>query len=139
MHLPERWRSIAMLLGFFACATAVAQDDEEPIIPQTIDELLLAINDVLEETDTPGVAIAIVNEDGPEYVGALGKANVENDVDADADTLFRIGSTSKMFVSLSVLQLVEEGRLSLDDKLADLAPEIAFENPWEATLSLIHI
>ena len=100
---------------------------------QPIDELLLAINDVLEEHDTPGIAIAIVNEDGPEYIGALGKANVENQVDADADTLFRIGSTSKMFVALSVLQLVEEGRLSLDDKLADLAPEIRFENRWEAT------
>jgi CubicO group peptidase (beta-lactamase class C family) len=131
MHFFERLRRMAMLLGLFACATAVAQDDEEPIIPQTIDELLLAINDVLEETGTPGVAIAIVNEDGPEYIGALGKANLENDVDADANTLFRIGSTSKMFVALSVLQLVEEGRLSLDDKLADLAPEIEFENPWE--------
>lgn len=141
MQFLKHLRSTAMLLGLFACATAVAQDEEEPIIPQTIDELLLAINDVLEETDTPGVAIAIVNEDGPEFIGALGKANIENDVDADADTLFRIGSTSKMFVALSVLQLVEEGQLSLDDKLADLAPEIAFENPWEEThpVRVVHL
>lgn len=99
----------------------------------TIDELLAAIDNVLVEHDTPGVAIAIVNEEGPEWIGALGKANIENDIAADADTLFRIGSTSKMFVALSVLQLVEEGRLSLGDKLADLAPEIEFENPWEET------
>jgi len=115
------------------CGVAVAQDDDEKIVPTTIDELLAAINDVLDERDTPGVALAIVNEDGPEWIGALGKANVENDIAADADTLFRIGSTSKVFVALSVLQLVEEGRLSLDDKLAELAPEIEFENPWEET------
>lgn len=113
------------------CGVVLAQDDDEKIVPTTIDELLAAINDVLNERDTPGVALAIVNDDGAEWIGALGKANVENDIVADADTLFRIGSTSKMFVALSVLQLVEEGSLSLDDKLADLAPEIEFENPWE--------
>ncbi len=46
-----------------------------------------------------------------------------------------------MFVALSVLQLVEEGRLSLDDKLADLAPEIEFANPWEDTnpVRVVHL
>ena len=142
MCLPERLRSLVLLLGIFALTGAVAQDeDEEAVVPQTIDELLAEINEVLETTDTPGVAIAIVNEDGPEYIGALGKADVESDRAADADTLFRIGSTSKMFVGLAVLQLVEEGRLSLDDKLADLAPEIEFENPWEEThpVRLVHL
>ena len=64
MNLFERLRSTLLLLGLFACATAVAQDaeEEEEPAPQTIDELLLAINDVLEEHDTPGIAIAIVNE-----------------------------------------------------------------------------
>jgi CubicO group peptidase (beta-lactamase class C family) len=140
MRLLERWRSLPLLLGVFVFAGALAQDDEQ-IIPQTIDELLAAINDVLEEHDTPGIAIAIANEDGPEYVGALGMADIESDRAADADTLFRIGSTSKMFVALSVLQLVEQGRLSFDDKLADLAPEIEFENPWEEThpVRLVHL
>ena len=63
----------------------------------------------------------------------MGKANLENDIAAATDTLYRIGSTSKMFVSLSILKLVEERRLSLDDKLADLAPDIEFENRWEET------
>ena len=126
-------RVAALLSGLFFFAGATAQDDEGTIVPTSIDELLAAIEDVLDETETPGAAIAIVNDNGPEYIGALGKANVENDIAADADTLFRIGSTSKMFVALSVLQLVEDGRLSLDDKVADLAPEIEFENPWQDT------
>ena len=141
MKVIERLRGTALLLGMFVFAAALAQDEEEPVIPQTIDELLLAITDVLEQNDAPGIAIAVVNEEGPEYIGALGKANVENDIDANADTLFRIGSTSKMFVALSVLQLVEDGRLSLDDKLADLAPDIEFENPWEETdpIRVVHL
>lgn len=141
MRPLKRLRTAALLCALLVGAGIHAQDEEDAIVPETIDELLAAINVVLEETNTPGVALAIVNEDGSEYVGALGKANVENDVDADADTLFRIGSTSKMFVALSVLQLVEEGRLSLDDRLADLAPEIEFENPWEDThpVRIVHL
>jgi CubicO group peptidase (beta-lactamase class C family) len=135
-------RIVTGLAAFaLCCGVALAQDDDEKIVPTTIDELLAAINDVLDEHDTAGVALAIVNEDGPEWIGALGKANVENDIAANADTLFRIGSTSKVFVALSVLQLVEEGRLSLDDKLAELAPEIEFENPWEEThpVRVVHL
>ena len=133
MRQLRRLPGAALLFGLLAAAGVYAQGEQDTIVPETIDELLAAIDDVLEETGTPGAALVVFNEDGPEYVGALGKADVENDIDADADTLFRIGSTSKMFVALSVLQLVEEGRLSLDDKLADLAPEIRFENRWEAT------
>ncbi|NJP97066.1 beta-lactamase family protein [Nonomuraea sp. FMUSA5-5] len=42
-----------------------------------------------------------------------------------ADSRFRIGSQSKTMVATVLLQLVEEGRLGLDDKLADLLPEVA--------------
>ena len=52
-----------------------------------------------------------------------------------------IGSTSKIFVALAVLKLVEQGKLSLDDTLADLAPDVAFENPWEEThpIRVVHL
>jgi CubicO group peptidase (beta-lactamase class C family) len=135
-------RQTAVLLGVMICATGRAQDDdEELVVPQSIDELLAEIDKVLEEHEVPGVALAIANADGPEWVGAVGKADIENNIAADGETLFRIGSTSKMFVALSVLQLVEEGRLSLDDKLADLAPEIEYENPWEETnpIRVVHL
>lgn len=40
-------------------------------------------------------------------------------------------STGKTFASLAILQLVEEGKLSLDDSVKELAPEVWFENRWE--------
>lgn len=110
-----------------------ARADEESDVPATLPELQSAIAEALEEHEIPAVGIAMVDANGPVWVGALGKASLEDDVDANADSLFRIGSTSKMFVALAVLKLVEEGTLSLNDKLADLAPEIEFENQWEDT------
>jgi CubicO group peptidase (beta-lactamase class C family) len=55
--------------------------------------------------------------------------------------MFRIGSVSKMFAALSVLKLVEEGKLHLNDKLHDLAPEIKYDNKWEKTnpILLVHL
>jgi hypothetical protein len=60
---------------------------------------------------------------------------------ATADTLFRIGSTSKAFVSLSVLKLVEEGKMTLDDTVKKWAPEVEFTNRWESTdpVRIIHL
>jgi CubicO group peptidase (beta-lactamase class C family) len=74
-----------------------------------------------------------VHRDGPEWVAGLGKSNVAANHAATDETLFRIGSTSKAFASLSILKLVNEGKLSLLDPVHQLIPEIWFENQWEAT------
>lgn len=130
--------SLLSLLFFGALATA---DEEAENKPESLEELKAAIAAVLEENDLPAVGIAMVDDGGPVWVDAIGKANFENGVDADEQTMFRIGSTSKMFVALAVLKLVEEGRLSLDDRVTDLVPDIAFENRWEDTdpVRVVHL
>ncbi len=60
---------------------------------------------------------------------------------ATADTLFRIGSVSKGFVSLSILKLQAEGRLNLQDTLRSRAPDLGVFDPWEATdpVRIVHL
>jgi len=124
-----------------ACFSGPLVAEEDELIPATLDELKAAIADVIEEKDVPAVGIAMVDENGPVWIGALGKADLEKDTPADENTMFRIGSTSKMFVALSVLKLVEEGRLSLDARVADMVPDVEFENPWETTnpVRVVHL
>lgn len=128
-------------LSLVACGLSWADEEEESAPPTTIEELEAAITAVLSEREVPAVGIAMVDKDGPVWLAALGKADLAADTDVNTDSMFRIGSTSKMFVALSVLKLVEEGRLSLDDKVADLAPEIEFENQWENTdpVRIVHL
>jgi len=129
------------VLSLLMFGTSWADEEEETPQPTTIEELEAAITGVLDEYKVPAVGIAMVDENGPVWVTAIGKANLAADTDADADSMFRIGSTSKMFIALSILKLVEEGRLSLDDKLADLAPDIEFQNKWESTnpVRIVHL
>ena len=121
---------ILSLVSFRASAQEKTKSDP-PI--ETIAQLRTAIEKVLKDTRTPAVGIAMVNEKGPVWIAGIGKADVEKNIDADSTTMFRIGSTSKMFVSLSILKLQEEGKVRLNDKVKDLVPELAFENKWEST------
>jgi len=114
-------------------ATAQQQADQKNNPAQSIDELRQQIEKILKDTNTPGVSIAIVHKDGPEWVTGLGQSDVATNRPATAETLFRIGSTSKAFTSLSILMLVDQGKLSLDDPVHKLVPELWFENPWEST------
>ena len=126
------------LLAFALSFVAIAQKKPEPKPKpaQSIPELRQQLEKIVHDTHTPGMSIAIVRRDGPEWVDGLGQSNVAQNQPANADTLFRIGSTSKAFVSLSILKLVDEGKLSLNDPVRKLIPEIWFENRWEATDSV---
>ena len=125
--------ALALLLCISGVRIASAADPGPPAPPKTLDELRQRIEKVVKNQGVPAIGIALVNRDGPVWVAGWGKTNFESGRAADQDTLFRIGSISKMFAGLAVLKLVEEGKLSLDDKVRDRAPDVAFENPWEAT------
>jgi CubicO group peptidase (beta-lactamase class C family) len=105
--------------------------EEKPKPAQSIQELQQQLEKILKDTHTPGVSLAIVHRDGPEWVAGLGVADVATNRPATADTLFRIGSTSKAFTSMSILLLADQGKLSLNDPVHKLAPEVWFQNPWE--------
>ncbi len=115
-----------------ASATEPATEEKTPL-PKDLTELTVALNKILVDSKTPGMALAIATRDEVLFAGGLGYANVASKTPADADTMFRIGSTSKAFVAMAALKLAREGRLDLNAPLRTLAPEIAFSNPWEAT------
>jgi len=84
-----------------------------------------ALQTLLEETisaDEPGIVLLVSTEDG-EATAAYGSANLEDGTPIQADDQFRIGSITKTFIGVLMLQLQEEDYLSLDDTLADWLDE----------------
>lgn len=126
--------SCVLLFCLLAIAgSAQNKKDEAPKAAQSTAELQQQLEKILADGHTPGAAVAIVHRDGPEWIAGLGKADVASGRANSPETLFRIGSTSKAFASLSILKLVNEGKLSLQDSVRKLAPEVWFDNPWEAS------
>lgn len=124
---------LSLLLTAVLAPAACAQEVQEKPAPKTIEALREAILEVLEKTGTPAAGVALVDRTGPVWIEGLGLADEERKIQADAETMFRIGSTSKIFVALAILKLQEQGKLSLKDRVRDLIPEIEFTNPWEET------
>ena len=122
-----------LLIGLLAGVCLAADKEQPPKPAQSIPELQQQLEKILKDNHVPGMSVAIVKRDGPEWVAGLGLADVARKIPATADTQFRIGSTSKAFASLSILKLAKEGKVSLTDPVRKLAPEVWFENPWEAT------
>lgn len=112
-----------------------------PLPAQSINELRQQLEQTLKEYHVPGMSLAIVRKEGPEWVTGIGLADIASGRLATSDTLFRIGSVSKSFVALSILQLVEQGKLSLDDPVRKWAPEVWFENRWEVSdpVRIVHL
>lgn len=70
----------------------------------------------------PGISLAIVEDQETIWTGAYGCANVEDGVPSTPNTIGSICSISKLFTSIAVMKLYDEGKLRLDDRIEDLLP-----------------
>jgi D-alanyl-D-alanine carboxypeptidase len=73
--------------------------------------------------DIPGVSVAILWDDGRVWAGASGLRDVRRGEPMTTGTAFALASVSKTLTAAVVLQLVDEGRLSLDARVAPLLPD----------------
>jgi CubicO group peptidase (beta-lactamase class C family) len=72
----------------------------------------------MKEAGIPGAAVAVVWGERVIYARGFGTTSVETGVAVSPDTLFRLGSTTKMLTAAAVVSLAEEGRLRLDAPVA---------------------
>lgn len=100
---------------------------------RNIEDLQARLEKILADTHTPGAIVALADRAGTQWAAGLGLADVAAERPATVDTLFRIGSVSKAFAGMAILKLADEGKLSLQDSVHKLVPDVWFENPWEAT------
>jgi CubicO group peptidase (beta-lactamase class C family) len=107
----------------------------------SIEELRQRIARVLQEEQVPGVGLALVAHGETLWAGGVGLADQEHGRPVTADTLFRVGSITKSVVALGLVKLAEQGRIDLQARVADLAPEVAIANRWagQAPVTVAHL
>ena len=77
------------------------------------------------ESIVPGMVALVVDADGTVYEHAVGHRNVAAGQAMTPDSIFRIASMTKPIAATVIMMLVDEGKLSLDDSVADYMPELA--------------
>ena len=118
--------------------TVTAQDDIETFPSDVVAEIQVEMDDLTEQGLPPGMVVWI---DTPEYqfTGASGLADVMNDVPMSPEGAFRIGSITKMFTATVIIQLAEDGILTLDDPLMLWLPDVAEQLPYGDEITLRHL
>jgi CubicO group peptidase (beta-lactamase class C family) len=76
----------------------------------------------------PGIIALVALEGGSVWKGAVGQSNVAQAIPMQPDDKFRIGSITKTFVATLILQLMEDGQLSLDDTIDRYLPAAIVDN-----------
>jgi serine beta-lactamase-like protein LACTB, mitochondrial len=100
-------------------------------------ELARVAADGHKESGAPGMSIAVVVNDRIAWSSGFGLADVENEVPATATTVYRIASISKPIAATAVMQLVERGRVTLDDPVQKYVP--AFPAKGEQVVTVRHL
>jgi CubicO group peptidase (beta-lactamase class C family) len=75
------------------------------------------------KADAPGCAALVMKKGEVVYRKAFGKANLELNVPMQPGMIFRIGSITKQFTAVAILQLEEQGKLSLQDEITKFIPD----------------
>jgi methyl acetate hydrolase len=84
-----------------------------------------SLREAIERKDVPGVVALVTDRERVLYQGAFGVADVSTGRPLTQDAIFRIASMTKPVTSVALMQLVEQGRIGLDDPASKYLPELA--------------
>lgn len=118
---------LACLLSF----NLQAQTSEKDSLSDAIKLIDAWIGAQVEYENIPGLSVGIVKDQELIWSNAYGFSNVENKVPASTGTIYSICSISKLFTSIAIMNLYEEGKLRLDDPVASVLPNFNIQQKYE--------
>lgn len=105
-----------LYIGFLATSPSRAAAPDW----QALDKLI----DAFQKPDAPGISLAVSINGQTVYHRWVGQADLAHDVSIDADTRFNIASVSKQFTAFAIMLLADEGKLTLDQDVRKIIPEL---------------
>jgi CubicO group peptidase (beta-lactamase class C family) len=99
-----------------------AQPSSETPASREAKKIDAALADLVERQQIPGLTVAATRNDSVVYTGAFGFRNVKTKEPMKPGYNFHWASVSKTFVATAIMQLVEQGKLNLDDKVVTHVP-----------------
>lgn len=97
------------------------------------------VNEVIQSHHLVGVAVGVVRESHPYLEAGFGVRSLESRDAVTPDSLFHLASISKLFVATAVMQLVEQGKIALEDPLEKHLPYLKIKNPFGRHLTIQHM
>src|SRR3981081_3290746 len=103
---------------------------------EMIDILRPFIQGELTEKEIPGLSIALIEDQQMVWAEGFGVADEKSKKPGTEYPVYRIGSVSKLFTEIAIMQLVERGELNLDAPVSDYLPDFHPKNPFGTPITL---
>jgi CubicO group peptidase (beta-lactamase class C family)/D-alanyl-D-alanine dipeptidase len=143
MRTQTRQHKLAAYTGIaFLLCTGVASAGVQPNIPPRSDyaPIAAALGSVIEreiqEKQLPAFSIALVDGDQVVWAQGFGYQDPEKKIPATAHTVYRVGSVSKLFTDIAIMQMVEAGKIDLDTPVENYVPDFHPHNPFGSAITL---
>ncbi len=132
----SRCLSVCVAVFFSVISAPLCAEPSSSITDiKSLDELL---QNTVTSYKIPGLAAAIVGDDGVVFASGYGEASPG--VDVTTDTPFLLGSTTKAFTALAVMRLVQQGQVELDSPVKKYLPEFQLaETGVENDITIRHL
>ncbi len=101
-----------------------------------VDLLERFITHEMADKELPALSIALVDDQKIVWAKGFGFADPKNKTPATAETIYRVGSVSKLFTDIAIMQLVEQRKLDLDSPVTRYLPEFRPRNPFGKPVTL---
>jgi CubicO group peptidase (beta-lactamase class C family) len=134
-----------LLTLFLSAASSRAQEPaplaEHPQVAAALKLLDLWIEEQRAGQDLPGLSVAVVHDQEMVWARGFGWSDVAAEVPATPQTLYRIGSITKLFTATAILQLRDAGKLRLDEPVATYLPwfRISGAPEGEPEITVLHL
>lgn len=124
MHLPVLYIVVLAASGAAAAASARAEGQPPPrLCAPAVQAIDAAVAKTMKQ-GSPGMIVEIARDGELLFSGAYGYADLEQQTGVTRDTVFKLASITKEFTAAAILTLIEDGKLKLDDTLAQHVPEM---------------
>ncbi|MCI0702253.1 MAG: serine hydrolase, partial [Planctomycetia bacterium] len=116
--------TLALLALFFA-SPAIAQPSVPPTEPYkpAVAELEKLIKHEVDDKKLPALSIALIDDQKVVWAAGFGFQDRAKKIPATAETIYRVGSVSKLFTDVAVMRLVEEGKIDIDADVTKYIPD----------------
>lgn len=147
-------RSLAVVAALFwgaGCGAGTPEDEGAAAIPsetavaaeamyaEAVERLERFIRHEMRDKGLPALSIALVDDQEVVWAAGFGYQDPQDSIPATAETVYRVGSVSKLFTDIAVMRLVEAGELELDAPVRRYLPDFRPENPYDEPITLRHL
>ncbi len=122
--------ALFLVFGLLACSSSDSKKETPPPEPRPdqFKSLRQVIESDLQNNNAVAVSVAIYHQGNIVFAEAFGEKIKGSGEQATSETLFQLGSTTKMHTGLATLQLIQQGQLDFEDKLTHVLAEIEYPN-----------